>query len=114
MLVERQEPVVDDGNGIRHGFVGATHTTKRGDNVNDRPARKDARSLQNVLQLANVAGPRIRRESIHASRRYTLEGLRELALKVSQEVPNQKRNILGTFAERGNANREDVEPVEEV
>ena len=78
------------------------------------PGRHDHRALDDVAQLADVAGPGIRLQRGHVVPGDRLDALAERLRELLDEAPDQQRNVLGPLAQRRHADREDVEPVVQV
>src|SRR6185436_21027884 len=63
---------------------------------------EDDRSLDAVLQLADVAGPRIDLQLFERGRRQ-MELLVQIARELLDEMARERRNVTRTFAQRRNA-----------
>src|SRR3990167_5375395 len=79
-----------------------------------RAAAHDDRSLDDVLELANIARPRIGNEAVECPLRDRLDRPPQLPRVLRHEVPHQQRDILGPLAQGRDPDREDVQPIEKV
>jgi hypothetical protein len=76
----------------------------------DRLAReKDGGALDDVPQLADIAGPAMRHHAVH---RALAE--RHAARPLGEEMLDQQRHVLAALAERRQVDREDGEAIEEI
>src|SRR5215469_15701152 len=71
-------------------------------------------SLNDILQFANIARPRIRLKQIEALLVQGLEALSCLPCETINEVLNQQRNVFFSFTQRRHFNGKNVEPVKQV
>src|SRR5213593_4004678 len=55
--------------------------------------REDQRSLDHVLELADVAGPRVGRQRLHRALRHPLDAPAELGLAAVDAGPHEERNV---------------------
>ena len=78
------------------------------------PRGEDHRALDDVLQLADVAGPVIRAERGHGRLTDPAERLPDLARGLARAVLGEERDVLGPLPQRRHPDREHVEPEEEV
>jgi hypothetical protein len=91
-----------------HGFeLGERH-------VQHRPAREDHGALQKILELANVARPLPRDQSIHRFRRDGFDGLAHAAGVARDKMAHQDGNVGGAVAQRRRKDRKNLEAVKEV
>jgi hypothetical protein len=67
-----------------------------------------------ILELAHVAGPRMRVEHRHASADTARMRLPSPRQSGPRKWPHQIRDILGAIAQRRHGDREDVQPIEQV
>src|SRR6266478_9291580 len=74
----------------------------------------DHRSLDDVLQFANVTRPGVRLKQIEALFANCLKALSCLSCITIDEVLNQYRNIFPSFPQRGQLDRKNVKAVKEV
>ena len=78
-----------------------------------RAAGKDGGTLDRILQLPHVAGPRVTEQAFNRFGRQA-----ELAVqfpgRARQEVLGQRGDVLAPLAERWHHDPDDVEPIEEV
>src|SRR5262245_28503869 len=72
------------------------------------------RALDDVLQLADVAGPRVAHETVHRRLGHPLDPPAELLAELSQKERHQLRDVGCALSERRYAERKDVQAVEEV
>src|SRR6266481_2823990 len=72
------------------------------------------RSLNDVLQFANITRPRVRLKQIEALFVHRLKALSCLPCETINEVLNQKRNVFSSFAQRRHFNWKNVEPVKQI
>ena len=79
-----------------------------------RPRDGHDQTLDDVLQLADVARPRILRQRLHRIRRDAGDGRAVLRRKLRQEQVDQQRNVLAALAQLQDNDVDDVEAVEEV
>ena len=82
----------------------------------DRLARVGERdgSLDLVLELADVAGKRVRAQARHRLGRDRRHGAPRSHPIHAEEILGQRRDVPGALAERGQVDREDVKPIEEI
>src|SRR5277367_5045571 len=73
--------------------------------------RKDNRAFHQVLQLANVARPRIPLEGSHGFRRNAVDLLPHAAAKHLHEMRDKNRNVFPALSERWQQDREDVQTI---
>src|ERR1700683_3856589 len=76
--------------------------------------RKDNGALHQVLQLANVARPRIPLEGSHGFRRNAVDLLAHAAAKQLHEMRDKNRNVFPALSERGQQERENIQAVIQV
>src|ERR1700686_1541089 len=76
--------------------------------------RKDNGALQQVLQLANVARPRIPLEGSHGFRRNAVDLLPHAAAEHLHEMRDKSRNVFPALSQRRQQDGEDVEPIIQV
>src|SRR6266404_2867299 len=76
--------------------------------------RKDNRALHQVLQLANVARPRIPLEGSHGFRRNPVDLLPHAAAKHLHEMRDKSRNVFPALSERRQQDGEDVQTIIQV
>jgi hypothetical protein len=81
----------------------------------DRRARsQDDRALDDVLELAHIAGPVVRGEQVEGLRRQLQIRFAVLLPVLGQEVPHEQRDVVAALAERRQLDGDHVEAVEEV
>src|SRR5512143_1131530 len=92
--------------------------TRRGQQVlldlEDRTAREDRRPLNHVLKLADIAGPVVARQPLHARLAEAVEALGPPLGKCGQEEGHEERNVPAALPQRRHPNRKDVQAVEQV
>src|SRR5580693_7760984 len=76
--------------------------------------RKDNRPFHQVLQLTNVARPRIPLEGSHGFRRNAVDLLPHAAAKQLHEMRDKTRNVLPALSERRQQDGEDVQAIIQV
>src|SRR6201982_1335674 len=76
--------------------------------------RKDYRAFHQVLQLADVARPRMPLEGSHGFRRNAVDLLPHAAGKHLHEMRDQSRNIFPALSERRQQDGEDVQTIIQV
>src|ERR1700686_5499270 len=76
--------------------------------------RKDNGALQQVLQLANVARPRIPLEGSHGFRRNAVDLLPHAAAKHLHEMRDKSRNVFPALSERRQQDWEDIQTIVQV
>src|SRR3984957_5184439 len=76
--------------------------------------RKDDRSFHQILQLADVARPRIPLEGGHGFRRNALDLLPHAAAKHLHEMRDQRRNVFPAPSGRRQQDGEDVQTIVQV
>src|SRR2546425_4903639 len=117
-LAENLEDVfahgVIEGLWLRGGDPGYPHPGVQGRQLQARAAREDHRSVDGVLKLADVAGPRVAHEPLHHIGRNRLDAPAETSGVVRDEVAHEKRDILGPLAKGREIDRKDVQPVVEI
>src|SRR5690606_6971071 len=74
----------------------------------------DDEPLHLVLELAHVARPLVGAQELHGLLAEAADTAPELVGVALHEVPREERDVLAPLAERRYAEREDLEPVEEV
>src|SRR5258706_332538 len=74
----------------------------------------DDRSLDDVLQFANVTRPRVRLQQFQALFVYPANVLSHFPDVTIDKILNQHRNILPSFPQRRHLHGKNVEPVKEV
>src|SRR5260370_34438619 len=74
----------------------------------------DDRSLNHILQFANITRPGIRLKQIKALFVHRLKALSSLPCETINEVFDQQGDVFSSLPQRWNLNREDVETVKEV
>src|SRR5260370_35808634 len=75
---------------------------------------QDYRSLDDVLQFANVTRPGVRLKQFQALFVYSADALSCFTRITIDEVLNQHGNVFLPFTQRRHSNRENVEPVKQV
>src|SRR2546422_1109668 len=117
-LAENLEDVfghgVIEGLGLRGGHPGYPHPGVQGRQLQARAAREDHRSVDGVLKLADVTGPRVAQELLHHIGRNRLDAPAETSGVVRDEVAHEKRDVLGPLAQGREIDGKDVQPVVEV
>ena len=78
------------------------------------PWEKIHRTLNHILQLANVSRPWIANQRVHGLGRDGVDRLGHIEGEMLREVPNQERNIFGPLAQRRNVNGKNVQAVEQI
>ena len=79
--------------------------------LDELPFGQDRRALDDVAQLADVAGPRVALEDVH---RLLIDGANRLAVagvELVEECLHEERDVLASVAQRRQLDGEDVEPV---
>src|SRR5260370_15645227 len=71
------------------------------------------RSLDDILQFANVPRPGVRLKQIEALFVHRLKALSCFPCITINEVPDQQRNVLSSFPQRRHLDRKNVEAVKE-
>src|SRR5215470_7297114 len=74
----------------------------------------DDRSLDNILKLADIARPGIRRQSLQGRGIYTAYAFSIFARKTLHEILCQQRNVLSSISQRGHFNRKYVQTVKQI
>ena len=105
---------VNEGLGLRGGCPGFPHPGVQGRQLQARAAREDHRSVDGVLKLADVTGPRVAHEPLHHVRRNTVDAPAETSGVVRDEVAYERRDVLGPLAKGREIDRKHVQPVVEV
>src|SRR5208337_3018652 len=72
------------------------------------------RSLDHVLQLPDVAGPTVVDESIHSLLGNAFDVSVHALGEALDEMMYQQRDVLAPFAQCGNPNRKDIQPVKKI
>jgi hypothetical protein len=78
------------------------------------PRRQDYRSLNKILQFPNVPRPRVALENVHYVFRDDTDVLVALCGELSNEMPNERWNVLVSVSQGWKGNRKDVNPVKKV
>ena len=76
--------------------------------------RKDNRAFHQVLQLANVARPRIPLEGSHGFRRNAIDLFPHAAAKQLHEMRNKSRNVFPALSQRRQQDWEDIQTIVQV
>src|SRR5215471_11713940 len=76
--------------------------------------REDHRAFHDVFEFTHVAWPVVIHEQFHGRGREMPERLRVLLTEAVEEMRKQERDVLAAFAERGQAQVNDVQAVKEV
>src|ERR1700758_5402015 len=76
--------------------------------------RKDDRAFHQVLQLADVARPRVPLEGSHDFRRYSVDLLAHAAAKELDKMRDKSRNVLPTLSQRRHQDGEDVQTIVQI
>src|SRR5262245_11990869 len=76
--------------------------------------RQAHRAMEDVLQLADVPGPRVAHQRLDHVRGNRVDAPADVAGVMRDEVPDEQRNVLGPFPKRGQVDREYVQTVVEV
>src|SRR5262249_62370512 len=71
-------------------------------------------SLDNVLQLTNIAGPGISLAQFQRTLLYVANAFSHLFSELPDEVLDQQRNVFLAFPERRQLNGKDIQPVEQI
>src|SRR5208337_49498 len=74
----------------------------------------DYRSLNYILQFADVTRPGVRLEKVQGLFVYSPYGLSRFSCVTINEVLDQQGNVFFSFAQGRNLNRENIQPIEEV
>src|SRR5713226_5017036 len=74
----------------------------------------DYRSLDDVLQFANIARPGVRLKQIEALFVHRLKALSRFPCVTIDEILDQQGNVFSSFSQCRNFNRKDIELVKEV
>src|SRR5262249_22922351 len=82
--------------------------------LENRIAHEDARALQHVSELADIARPGIADQSLHRGRRDPQHRLVQLALQPDQEMLDQLRYVLRSLAKWRHPDGEDVQAIKEI
>ena len=80
----------------------------------DIAGRVDQGVLDDALQFADVARPGVLLEKLHGLGRHAVHAAVEFAVHAAEEVVHQQGDVVDPLAERRNADRQHVEPVEQV
>ena len=78
------------------------------------PTTQDDRTLDDILQLANVSRPRISLAELQCPLVDPVDPLGHLLGETLDEVLDQNRNVLAPFSERRHLNRKDIQSVEQI
>ena len=73
--------------------------------------RKNNRALDEVLQFTNIAWPTVAHERVHGFTGNFVYSLVHSPRVQRKEMPHKFRNVFGPLPQRGNGNREDLQPV---
>src|ERR1700735_1049263 len=73
--------------------------------------REQHRALDEIFQLANIAGPGIACESFHGLSRHVGDGFVKAAAELLDEISDEQRNVFRALAESGNVNGKNVEAI---
>jgi hypothetical protein len=77
-------------------------------------ARQDGGALQDVLELAHVAGPGVAHQAVQGVVVDAADGLAERLPRAPDEVVHEQRDVLAPLPERRDLHAHDVEAVEQV
>src|SRR5260370_10118586 len=79
-----------------------------------RPLGQNPRSLDNVLQYANVTGPGVRVHAVHAAGAKALDGFAEPAAKTVQEESDEETDVRHALTERRDLDGDDIETIQQI
>src|SRR5262245_58873571 len=104
------------------GSLGATHVRSQPDRsgqklpfqLEGRTPREDDRSLDDVLQLADVTRPRVAHQPIHRLSGDRIDLATESPSEARKKELREQRNVRRPFTERRNPKRKDIEAVKKV
>jgi hypothetical protein len=82
--------------------------------VNVTLGRQDHGALDHILQLTDVARPRILLQKFGCGRRESGETLSQFDVEVLQQIESEWNNVFLTFAQRRDVERHDVEAVVQI
>src|SRR5438094_7456137 len=82
--------------------------------VDDAAAPQNHRALDDILHLADIAGPRVLLEKRHGLRRDAANAFPLCGADLIDEMRHEKRNVLTPFAQGWELNRDDVQAIEEI
>jgi hypothetical protein len=94
--------------------LGHRHVERHVLQMDDRAPGEDDGAMQDVLELAHVAGPVVAREHLEGTGRHAAHVAVALAGDLAHEVLDECGNVLAPLAERRHVDRHDVEPIVEV
>src|SRR5262249_2798833 len=106
-LLERARSVGLDPGGAR----GREHVLI---DLEDRAAREDRSPLDDVLKLADVARPGVGGQAVHARAAEAVQALAEPLGQRAEEEVEEERNVAAPLPQSRDADREDVQAVEQV
>ena len=105
---------VFQGGGRLVGGFGSGLAEDVGIDLERGAGREDDGALEDVLQLADVARPRVRHQPAQGGRVDPVKPPGDPRRELVEEVLRQERDILRPLAERRELDREDAEPVVQV
>src|SRR5438552_2009179 len=82
--------------------------------IDDAAAPQDHRPLDDILHLADIAGPRVLLEKRHGLRRDAANAFPQCGADLLDEMRHENRNVLTPFAQGWELNRDDVQTIEEI
>src|SRR3954451_21896459 len=82
--------------------------------LQDRLAAENHDALDDVLQFANVSGPRITNEQAHHVRRNRVDRLAQTPTEQLDKVANKQRDVFRALTQRGYSNGKHVKPIVKV
>src|ERR1700689_971314 len=83
-------------------------------NLEQRALGKDDRSLDDILQLPDVARPGVTNQRVHGFRRDGVDLLGHIKSKVLREMTNKERYIVSALAQWRNVNGKDVQSIKQI
>src|SRR6185437_12171351 len=81
---------------------------------NERLAGEDDRSLDRVLQLADITRPIVSLQQVDGFRREAGNFFADLLRRMCSEAKGEQRNVVAALAQRRKANRDDAQPIVEI
>ena len=111
-LAFEHAPPVAFGSGC--GGRVAAHFRRQVLHVDHLPGRHHGHPVADVLELAHVAGPVLRREELHGCLGEALAFHAQVARALGEEVPRERGNVLAALAHRGQPQADHVQAMEQV
>ena len=78
------------------------------------PGEQNHCALNDVFELAYVAGPAVALEDVHHLRRNHVDALSQRVRQPFHEMPSQQRDVASAIAQRGQRDGKDIQPIVQI